>query len=893
MTEIAGTVLSTMIGQLLQVITNETQCARDFKREFDSMKEGLETINKLIGEQDKDNCPSTIKESLPKFRDLMYDADDILTDCVIRQEYKSKGLLSKFLPWNFFFQLRTCKKIQDINQRMKDKCDHLAKRLELTRGRSFLTRNVSEHFRWEQYYTSDEIIGLDSDVIKIKEWILLRQYKLQRIAIVGMGGLGKTTIAKLISDDADVSEHLKTKISVSASQNHTVEKFLSSIIQELDKNLVKEPAKSGSKSEQSGSKADDMLNRIISCLKERSCLIILDDIWDKNLELCNKFFSLLSKSTLKRCCIIITTRDQDVATPVGVDEWLVHKPKFLNENDSWSLFCKHAFAKVNKNCVQQFEEVREQSVEPFEEVREHSVQPFEEMRKQYVQPFEEVGKQIVAKCGGLPLAIKTIGGLLGSTGSLHKWNENWKSFCQPHIKGEKYDIMASLQLSYKALPLHLRQCLLCFSIYPEDCEIEAEKLIHWWVGEGLIQGNDSITATELGFQYLSKLISRCLVEVVESRCCDRRVLKCKMHDLVRDFTLVMAKEEKLCSFDDEGKQKFDKHSRWLGFTSEMDAKSLEKCPKLRALLLMTSGQTPFERNLYSLLSLRALDFSDNKLDKVALNKLFRWISSLKRLAYLNLSGAERLEEVPDSIGKLRNLHLLVLRGCTNLSKLSPSITYLMKLIVLDVDSCGMLTYLPRGLGRLCHLQELSGVRLVRQPNRRSCSLLELGQLVELRVLRMSLSNDIEITVEENEVLSKLNKLKILAINFDPKESEGRNSPEMLDLLSPPSTLEQLYLRCYCHERLPRWVSPDSLPHLVYLCMEEGYLLNDICTGNGSSWKVEGLCLKDLPKLKTDWGKLVTEQMKFLSYAKVSGCSELVNFPCHSSDKPSVWRRNPY
>ncbi|KAF2302225.1 hypothetical protein GH714_033789 [Hevea brasiliensis] len=326
MTEIAGTVLSTMIGQLLQVITNETQCARDFKREFDSMKEGLETINKLIGEQDKDNCPSTIKESLPNFRDL----------------------------------------IQKIGA---------------DAGRSFLTRNVSEHFRWEQYYTSDEIIGLDSDVIKIKEWILLRQYKLQRIAIVGMGGLGKTTIAKLISDDADVSEHLKTKISVSASQNHTVEKFLSSIIQELDKNLVKEPAKSGSKSEQSGSKADDMLNRIISCLKERSCLIILDDIWDKNLELCNKFFSLLSKSTLKRCCIIITTRDQDVATPVGVDEWLVHKPKFLNENDSWSLFCKHAFAKVNKNCVQQFEEVREQSVQPFEEVREHSVQPFEEMRK--------------------------------------------------------------------------------------------------------------------------------------------------------------------------------------------------------------------------------------------------------------------------------------------------------------------------------------------------------------------------------------------------------------------------------------------------------------------------------------------------------------------------------
>ncbi|KAF4368756.1 hypothetical protein F8388_021368 [Cannabis sativa] len=75
--------------------------------------------------------------------------------------------------------------------------------------------------------------------------------------------------------------------------------------------------------------------------------------------------------------------------------------------------------------------------------------------------------------------------------------------------------MASLQLSYDELPARLKQCLLCFSINPEDYEIRAEQLIHWWIGEGLIQGKSSKSAYEIGCEYLSELIKRCLVEVVK------------------------------------------------------------------------------------------------------------------------------------------------------------------------------------------------------------------------------------------------------------------------------------------------------------------------------------------------------------------------------------------
>ncbi|KDP42061.1 hypothetical protein JCGZ_01849 [Jatropha curcas] len=716
---------------------------------------------------------------------------------------------------------------------------------EARRGDNNLRRNDTFQFRRDDD-PSDEILGLEGDVKKIHDWILCPDKELQKIAIVGLGGLGKTTLARLIFNNDDVSKHFQKKIWVSVSQTFKED----DILQKLQENLGRQPAS------QTGSTFEDGLKQIISQLEEISCLIVLDDIWDnRRLDWWKKkFFPALSQSSHKQSCVIITTRDEGVANAIGVDESFVHKPKFLNEADSWSLFYKHAFAKVEKNCSEK---------------------------------FKDLGKKIVARCGGLPLAIKTIGGLLGSTGSLHEWNGIWKSFCEPSITKEN-DVITSLQLSYKALPVELKQCLLSFSIFPEDSEIEAEKLIQWWVAEGLIQD------TERGFENLSKLVRRCLVEVVKKRGYNLRIYKCRMHDLVRDLTLVMAHDEKLCFFDCEGKQNFHTDSRWLGFTREMDAESLKKSPKLRALILMNKDHAQFHRNLSSLHSLRALDLSNNKLDKVALNNLFKWISSLKRLAYLNLSEAKGLEEVPDSIGKLRNLQLLVLSGCTNLSKLSSSISYLKKMVLLDVGSCDKLPYLPHGLHRLSHLQELSGLRLELQTNKRSCRLLELQHLRELRVLRIRLSNDSEIIEKERNVLSELKKLKILAIDFDIVEkSEDKHLLDKLDMLCPPSTLEQLYFKRYNHERLPKWVSPESLPALVYLCVDEGRCLADIsCKSEAMSWNIEGLCLKELPQLNKDWKKLINEEMKLLRYAEISSCSKLVNFPDHMDDKP-VWRRNQH
>ncbi|OMO80503.1 disease resistance RPP13-like protein 4-like protein, partial [Corchorus capsularis] len=317
--------------------------------------------------------------------------------------------------------------------------------------------------------------------------------------------------------------------------------------------------------------------------------------------------------------------------------------------------------------------------------------------------------------------------------------------------------MASLQLSYDELPTRLKQCLLCFSIYPEDSVISAEQLVHWWVGEGFVQGKDTRTAIELAFDYLSELISRCLVEVVKQRGFDGRVYSCKMHDLVRDLTIKIAREEEFCSFDEHGRQRPTIRSRRLGFKDEEDVKSLNKKSKLRAFLMMSSSPVSLDRTspLFRVKSIRGLDFSQNKLENIPIQKLMHWISSL---AYLNLRGVATLKELPQFIGELRNLQLLVLTGCNNLQKLPLSITNLQKLTVLDIGYCPI-QYLPQGLGRLSNLQELSGFKVPSSENRNGCRLGELQGLSQLKVLRVNISEESDIAEDELTVMSKLKQLK--------------------------------------------------------------------------------------------------------------------------------------
>nr|XP_034920170.1 disease resistance RPP13-like protein 4 [Populus alba] len=364
-----------------------------------------------------------------------------------------------------------------------------------------------------------------------------------------------------------------------------------------------------------------------------------------------------------------------------------------------------------------------------------------------------------------------------------------------------------------------------------------------------------------------------------------------MHDMVRELATRIAEEESFGKFDEQGKQEMTANSRWLGFTSEMNPEPLKKSSKLRALLIMsTNDQVVFGRHFGLLGSLRVLDFSLTKLEKISTEELVEWISSLKRLAYLNLSGIVGLKEVPYSFRKLRNLQFLVFAGLNELGKID-QITSLKKLVVLDLGSC--FQYLPSGIERLSYLQELSGFKVASNSrSAASCKFCDLEKLVHLRVLRMSIGKDSEITENERDVLLKLKKLKVLAI--DAQDCEDNIISTMLNILSSPPSLQELYLRRYHQDTLPTWINPERLSKLQYICIENGEIIDFQTSplsvdGRDFPWNIEGLCFKVLQKLKLDWKK-VEEDMPSLQYAEVSGCLNLRNFP-HPLDKLATWRRS--
>ncbi|KAK9928926.1 hypothetical protein M0R45_026041 [Rubus argutus] len=441
------------------------------------------------------------------------------------------------------------------------------------------------------------------------------------------------------------------------------------------------------------------------------------------------------------------------------------------------------------------------------------------------------------------------------------------------------------------------------SVYPEDFEIHADQLIYWWLGDGLIRGkdDDSKTAVELGYEHLAKLANRCLLEVVKQRDYDGRIHKFRIHDMVRELITKITEEQNLCNFSGDGMQIMIEDSRWLCLTEDMAAEVKnpwnKRKTKLRALLLMSRPSLiDFSKNFVLLESLRVLDLSYSKLDVISVEnssrpssgicgkKLFQLINSLKRLACLNLSGVQNLSEVTSNIKKLLNLQVFVLKGCENLVKIHSKISSLKRLVVLDLGKCP-LQDLPRELGSLYCLQELSGFRVVSWAKIQGCTLLERGKLEQLRVLRITICDLAEISDKEKKSLSSLKSLKVLDLDADTCKGENL---KMIDELELPPKLEELYLSKYRSPKMPKWFSPSRLDKLNFLSIdncdfeslqEKHYIWN----------KIEGSNLKLLDRLNADWIELKSA-VPALCYMEISSCPSLKKFPIEDVVKGGVWKK---
>ncbi|XP_020086769.1 uncharacterized protein LOC109709110 [Ananas comosus] len=676
---VASGVLNSLLDRLRDRITSEFGQLMDVGTELKKLAGTLSAIRDVLEDAEARQVQEkALKGWLRRLKDVAYDIDDLLDEGLAKNRKRSladpesstaswmMGTVSNLLslPDSFISQFKIGREIREIRERLDELAEERSK-FHL-QERSVVTCCRQENIAREEtssFVIESEVYGREEDKKKIIEFLLDRSGgDLGIIAIVGMGGLGKTTLAQLVYNDRQISDHFEKRIWVCVSDDFDHKRLVRSIIEHTTENACDLTSMAS------------MQSKLKQELEKKRFLLVLDDVWNENYEKWDKFRTLLTIGATESK-IIVTTRSSRVASVMATVE--PHFLKTLSEDDCWLLFERRAFGigacEKTANLV-------------------------------------TIGKEIVKKCGGVPLAAKVLGSLMRSKRREKEWlavrdNDSWKL--------EENGILPALRLSYNHLPSHLKQCFAYCSIFPKDTIIIIKDLIQLWIAEGFVRSlTESVELEDVGYQYIQELLSRSLFE--EPRHVIGAVV---IHDLVHDLAQFVSGEE--CSSIAKAVNRRDIYpsTRYSSFiyTIEIIPSVLEilnEVKKLRTFYFLKSH--PFVQIGKEDMMLKILQtvFSSMKLLRALYLKYYpikelpNSIGNLRHLRYLNLSYTN-LEALPQSIGFLQNLHVLDMQGCRFLKELPDSIGNLSNILTLNLECCTSFVSLPNSIGHLKSLQTLN------------------------------------------------------------------------------------------------------------------------------------------------------------------------------------------
>ncbi|CAF2048305.1 hypothetical protein HID58_035637 [Brassica napus] len=841
-------VVSVCLEKVFNILEEKGRVVSEYGKELKGLQNDLKYMQIFLKDAERrKRTDELMRKLVSDLRELVYEAEDIIMDCQLEdnnnEKRSSRAWLSRFSPARVPQQYKKSKRLKEINEEISAIKTKVGSYFEL-RAPSNVGRDDGTD-RWSStVYDHSQVVGLEEDKRKIKEWLFnTKESELLTVAFVGMGGLGKTTIAQEVFNDKEIEKRFEKRIWVTVTQKFTEEQIMRSILRNLGDASV-------------GDDPGTLLRKIYQYLTGKRYLIVMDDVWDKDLSWWDKICQGLPRG---QCgSVIVTTRSELVARKVQAREDKTHRPELLSGDNSWLLFCKVAFAANSGVC------------EPPE--------------------LEDIGKEIVTKCKGLPLMIKAVGGLLLCKDHVyHEWRRIEESL-QDELRENNSvteNVMSSLQLSYDELPSHLKSCFLTLSLYPEDCVIPKQQLLHGWIGEGFVMLRNGKSSTVSGEDCFSGLTNRCLVEVVD-KTYSGTILTCKIHDMIRDLVIEIAKND---SFSDpEGLD-----CRHLGISG--NNKQIRVNHKLRGLVSTTKTGEVNELNsdlakkFTDCKYLRVFDISKSIFD-APLSDILDEIASLKHLACLSMSNTHPLTHLPRSMEELQNLQILDASYCQSLKQLQPCIVLFKKLLVLDMTNCGSLEYFPKGIGSLGNLEVLLGFKPSMSSN--GSKLSEVRSLTNLRKLGLSLTCGDQIGEDELDSLINLSKLMLISINYFG--SFGDDLINKIDALTPPRQLHELSLEFYPGKSSPSWLSPSTLPMLRYMSICSGNLAkmhqNFWKTETNTRWRIEALMFHSLSELDIDWEEL-QRSMPYLRTVHANWCPELESFPIEDVGfRGGVWAKTP-
>ncbi|GLU17212.1 hypothetical protein SLE2022_336000 [Rubroshorea leprosula] len=663
-----------LLSKLSSSVSEWLNLPEKVRAEMQNWKNLLPKFDALLEDaEEKQGSNRSVKLWLADLKDLFYDMEDILEEVEIdakRFELSAEVQASTSKRWKLTFP-----KLFNKEERFTVKEDpEMASRVEeiTARLRRFEANISSLHLVSSAIRTGDRshrvtaerlpttplleqhVYGRENDKEAILQILLSDEGNHEPysvIPIVGMGGIGKTTLARLIYNEDKLRGRFGLKAWVCVSEDFDVYRITRAILEHVTR-------------ENCDLKELTLLQESLQDkLSGQKFLLVLDDIWNENYEL----WEILQRPFLRGAPgsrIIITTRSENIGRKIRGDG-RVHNLSLLEDDACLSLFARHALG-----------------VENFDGYPD----------------LKRVGEKIVEKCKRLPLAIKSLSGLLRGKADLAEWENILNSEIWDPPVGNT-SILPALKLSYNHLPSHFKRCFAYCSMFPKDYEFDEGELVLLWMAEGFLQQQPQTMKKmeDLGHQSFRELLSRAFFQRSS-----RNESLFVMHDLIVDLALHVARD--ICytleSDGDISDMRFQRVRHLLLFSSKYEVSQrfefLKKKKNLRTFLRLGDfdpwngclSNTLLQDLMKDLKCLRVLSLQNYKI-----TKLSNQIQDLKHLRFINLSNT-MIKSLPESVGYLLYLQTLLLRDCYRFSYLPTTIGNLLDLHHLDLVGTESLEEFP-------------------------------------------------------------------------------------------------------------------------------------------------------------------------------------------------------
>ncbi|KZV48521.1 hypothetical protein F511_08420 [Dorcoceras hygrometricum] len=483
-----------LLENLKQLLVYNVNLISDVKNQVESLYNQLGLFKAFLKDStEKRRKNEVLKELVKQIRDVVYDAEDVI-DAFVAEAAAHKARRSVWRTFQTPAHAENLRKVAGRIQDIRRRVDEIYERKQF--GFELLqTKDGDEGSSEEKkppIVEEDNVVGFDEEARKVIDLLTGGAEEQEVISIVGMPGLGKTTLAKMIYRDPVIEYEFYNRAWVYVSQDYSRKEVFLNILGHFtqvrdDMQMMND---------------ESLAKELCKILEKGKYLVVMDDVWTE--QAWNDLRIGFPKNN-KKSRILITSRIRKVGQHANPNRDPYDLRLRTNE-ESWKLLQIKALG--SENC-------------PEELVRD--------------------GIRIATQCQGLPLAIVVIGGILLEKG-IDSWERVAKSVDAYIAMEPSKPVDSLIELSYNHLPYHLKAIFIYFGMFPEDFEIPVWKLIRLWIAEGFIQSKEGMSLEDIGEEYLDDLVNRNLV-MAGVRRSNGKHKTCRVHDMLHEFCKRVAAEE--------------------------------------------------------------------------------------------------------------------------------------------------------------------------------------------------------------------------------------------------------------------------------------------------------------------------------------------------------------